>query len=57
MNWRAWAALACGLVVAAPQGRAAEYPTRAIRLIVPYAASGPTDVQARMVGDYLGRDL
>jgi tripartite-type tricarboxylate transporter receptor subunit TctC len=57
MNWRAMAALVCGLVLAAPQGRAAEYPTRAIKLIVPYPAGGPTDVLARMVGEYLGRDL
>ena len=57
MNWRAMAALVCGLVLAAPQGRAAEYPTRAIKLIVPYPAGGPTDVLARMVGEYLSRDL
>jgi tripartite-type tricarboxylate transporter receptor subunit TctC len=58
MNRRALAAaLVCGLVLGAPQGRAAEYPTRAIKLIVPYAAGGPSDVQARMVGEYLGRDL
>lgn len=57
MNWRAVTALAFGLVVAAPQSRAADYPSRPIRLIVPYAAGGPSDVQARMVGDYLGRDL
>ena len=36
---------------------AADYPTRPIKLIVPYAAGGPTDVLGRMVGDYLGRDL
>jgi len=57
MNWRAIAALVCGLVLTAPQGHAAEYPTRAIKLIVPYAAGGPTDVLGRLVGDYLGRDL
>ena len=57
MNWRAVAALICGAVLAAPQGRAAEYPARAIKLIVPYAAGGPTDVLGRMVGDYLSRDL
>ena len=58
MNWRALAAaLVCGLVVAAPQGRAAEYPTRAIKLVVPYPAGGPTDVLGRMVGEYLSRDL
>lgn len=57
MNWRTLSALACGLALAAPQARAAEYPTRSIRLIVPYAAGGPTDVLGRMIGDYLGRDL
>jgi tripartite-type tricarboxylate transporter receptor subunit TctC len=57
MNWRTLSALACGLVLAAPQGHAAEYPGRPIKLIVPYAAGGPTDVLGRMVGDYLGRDL
>jgi tripartite-type tricarboxylate transporter receptor subunit TctC len=57
MNWRAVTAFAFGLVAIAPQGQAAEYPTRAIKLIVPYAAGGPTDVLGRLVGDYLGRDL
>src|SRR3954453_4791917 len=57
MNWRIISAFACGLALAAPQGHAAEYPTRAIKLIVPYAAGGPTDVLGRMVADYLGRDL
>src|ERR1700736_4896011 len=57
MNWRTLSALACGLALAAPQSHAAEYPTRAIKLIVPYAAGGPTDVLGRLVGDYLGRDL
>ena len=51
------AALVCGLVFAAPQGWSADYPRRPIKLIVPYAAGGPSDVQARMVGEYLGRDL
>lgn len=43
--------------IAAPLARAAEYPTRAIKLVVPYAAGGPTDVLGRLVADYLGRDL
>ena len=57
MKWRAVTAFAFGLVAMAPQGQAAEYPTLAIKLVVPYAAGGPTDVLGRLVGDYLGRDL
>lgn len=36
---------------------AADYPTRPIKLVVPYAAGGPTDVLGRIIGEYLGRDL
>jgi tripartite-type tricarboxylate transporter receptor subunit TctC len=60
MNWRKKSALTLGFVaaiLAAPQSRAAEYPTRPIKLVVPYAAGGPTDVLGRLVGEYLGRDL
>jgi tripartite-type tricarboxylate transporter receptor subunit TctC len=57
MNWLKLSALACSLAWAAPHAHAAEYPTRPIKLIVPYAAGGPTDVLGRMVGDYLSRDL
>ena len=42
---------------AAVRGDAAEFPTRAIRLVVPYAAGGPTDVVGRAVADFLARDL
>jgi tripartite-type tricarboxylate transporter receptor subunit TctC len=33
------------------------YPTRSITLIVPFAAGGPTDVVARIVGDHMSRTL
>ncbi|GKQ50542.1 tripartite tricarboxylate transporter substrate binding protein [Bradyrhizobium sp. Ce-3] len=49
-------ALAALLATALP-ARAADYPTRPIKLVVPYAAGGPTDVLGRIVGEYLGRDL
>ena len=51
----AWG-LAMTLAFAAP-ARAADYPVRPIKLVVPYAPGGPTDVLGRMVADYLGRDL
>jgi tripartite-type tricarboxylate transporter receptor subunit TctC len=57
MNWLKLSALACSIAFAAPLVHAAEYPARPIKLIVPYAAGGPTDVLGRMVGDYLSRDL
>jgi tripartite-type tricarboxylate transporter receptor subunit TctC len=42
---------------AASSSRAAEFPTRPIKLVVPYAAGGPTDVLGRLVAEFLGRDL
>src|ERR1700738_3550259 len=62
MNLRARSALiSCfGIVAAfaaAADARAAEYPSRPIKLVVPYAAGGPTDVLGRWGGEFLGRDL
>src|SRR5262249_15883331 len=59
---RARVTLICCLafaVVAAAIGTAsaADYPSRPIKLVVPYAAGGPSDVQARLIAEYLGRDL
>ncbi|MGY4312339.1 Bug family tripartite tricarboxylate transporter substrate binding protein [Bradyrhizobium sp. JR3.5] len=45
------------LLAAALPARAADYPSRPIKLVVPYAAGGPTDVLGRIVGEYLGHDL
>lgn len=47
------AAITVGMSVS----HAAEYPTRPIRFVVPYVAGGPTDAQARMFAEYLGREL
>jgi tripartite-type tricarboxylate transporter receptor subunit TctC len=32
-----------------------DWPNRPVRLIVPFAAGGSTDVAARLIGDYLSR--
>ena len=53
-------AISCFMIAAAlvtADAGAAEYPVRPIKLVVPYAAGGPTDVLGRLVADYLGRDL
>jgi tripartite-type tricarboxylate transporter receptor subunit TctC len=48
------AALVLGAVGAQAQGN---YPQRPITLVVPFAAGGPTDVIARIVGDHMSRTL
>ena len=55
-NATASAALLVPSAVATVGARAAAWPTRPVRIIVPFAAGGPTDVIARMVGDQLARD-
>jgi len=62
MNLLARPALICCLAIVAalattPNASAVDYPARPIKLVVPYAAGGPTDVLGRVVADYLGRDL
>jgi tripartite-type tricarboxylate transporter receptor subunit TctC len=46
-------ALALGATTAVAQ----DYPTRPITIIVPFAAGGPTDVVARIVGDHMSKTL
>ena len=41
----------------APGGAAGSYPTRQVRVIVPYPAGGPTDVMARLVAQHLTESL
>jgi tripartite-type tricarboxylate transporter receptor subunit TctC len=48
--------LALGLA-SAPAIAQSDYPSRAITLIVPFAAGGPTDVVARIVGSHMSRTL
>ena len=43
--------------LAATGARAQTYPTRPVTMIVPFAAGGPTDVIARIVGDHMSRTL
>jgi tripartite-type tricarboxylate transporter receptor subunit TctC len=55
LHWLA-AALALGLSASAVSAQS-DYPSRAITLIVPFAAGGPTDVIARIAGEHMSRTL
>jgi len=57
---RRHALAALGALAAAPMARAADdaaWPARPIRLVLPYAAGGPTDVAARALGARMSQEL
>ena len=54
---RIFAALAVAAGMFVGQAFAADYPTRPVTLIVPFAAGGPTDVVARIVGEHMSKTL
>ena len=49
---RAWL-VALGVAGASVTASAQDYPTRPIRIIVPFGAGGPADVAARLIGNVL----
>jgi tripartite-type tricarboxylate transporter receptor subunit TctC len=51
------AACAAALPAASRIARAQTYPARPVRIIVPYAAAGATDLYARLIGQVLGERL
>ena len=63
MHWPARSILIACLVAcvatsaATRDARAADYPARAIKFVVPYPAGGPTDILARVIADFIGKDL
>ena len=56
-NFLRLAGLASAAAVAPHSGWAQAYPNKAIRIIVPFAAGGPTDVVARLIGAKVGESL
>ncbi len=58
MNLTRIGAAMLALLLAAPTvARAEDWPSRTIRLIVPFPPGGSTDVGARLIGNYLSRAL
>lgn len=54
-----WLIFACAFDVgsATAQDQAVRYPERAIKIVVPFPAGGPSDVLARLIGNRLSEDF
>lgn len=52
-----WVAAALLLLAGATTSQADDYPTRAVTVIVPFAAGGPADISGRIVADIFSRHL
>ena len=57
MAWRVFALAVAVAVLSAAASHAADYPSRPIRLVVPYPAGGGTDVAARRLAEEMGKGL
>lgn len=57
-----WAAALCAAAVLAPQAASAQqqggaYPSKTVRLVIPYPAGGATDFVGRLIGERLSKSL
>jgi tripartite-type tricarboxylate transporter receptor subunit TctC len=57
MSWKTLAATGLLVSLAAAPVSAQDYPTKPVTVIVPFAAGGPTDVAARIYGEFFSRTL
>src|SRR5262245_19424258 len=51
------AIVTAAVTLATSAAQAQSFPTRPVTIVVPFAAGGPTDVLARVVGEAMGRHL
>jgi tripartite-type tricarboxylate transporter receptor subunit TctC len=47
----------CAVLLMAASAHAQSYPTKSVRIVVPFAAGGPTDVIARIIGAKLSESM
>jgi Tripartite tricarboxylate transporter family receptor len=52
-----FAVLAAAIIAAPTTTRAQDWPSRPIRIIVPFPAGGSSDVAARVIGQYMSKSL
>ncbi|HEX5516012.1 MAG TPA: tripartite tricarboxylate transporter substrate-binding protein, partial [Pseudolabrys sp.] len=50
-------ALAGAVIASAPAAMADDYPSRPVKIIVPFGAGGPTDVYTRSIAEELRKSL
>jgi tripartite-type tricarboxylate transporter receptor subunit TctC len=55
-TWKAWVALVASCLITG-SAFAQTWPTRPIRMVVPFAAGGSTDIIARITAQFLGKEL
>ena len=56
-HFAALLALAAAATIGTPPAKADEYPSRPVKIIVPFGAGGPTDVYARSIAEELRKSL
>jgi tripartite-type tricarboxylate transporter receptor subunit TctC len=54
-RWLLSAVLACSAFFIAAESNAQDYPTRSVKIIVPFPAGGTADAMPRLVGEWLAR--
>jgi tripartite-type tricarboxylate transporter receptor subunit TctC len=57
MRWKLFAIIVCAALLGSGRVGAQDYPTKVITMVVPFAAGGPTDTVARLIGGPMSKTL